>query len=154
MSEFKFACPVCGQHITAASTSSGSQLQCPTCFQKIIVPQAPASGESKFILSATQVGKPRPTSTAAGAEPGAQPIRASKASMFAAIGFVVLLGAAGATAYVLRDRIFKPAAKAPAPGETAAKAPKPIAPAKTYAVPTNIDWSLSLAEVDIPESKI
>ena len=41
MSEFKFACPVCGQHITAGSSASGSQIVCPTCFQKIVVPQAP-----------------------------------------------------------------------------------------------------------------
>ena len=43
MSEFKFACPVCGQHITADSSTSGGQIECPTCFQKIVVPQAPAS---------------------------------------------------------------------------------------------------------------
>jgi DNA-directed RNA polymerase subunit RPC12/RpoP len=60
MSEFKFACPVCGQHITADSTTSGGQIECPTCFQKIVVPQAPASVETKFILSAAQVSKPRP----------------------------------------------------------------------------------------------
>src|SRR5712671_1173492 len=63
MSEFKFACPVCGQHITADSKTSGSKLDCPTCFQKIIVPQAPASGFSKLIMSASQVGKPRPVQT-------------------------------------------------------------------------------------------
>ena len=63
MSEFKFACPVCGQHITADSSTSGGQIECPTCFQKIVVPQAPASAETKFILSAAQVGKPRPAST-------------------------------------------------------------------------------------------
>src|ERR1035441_7746205 len=62
MSEIKFACPVCGQHITADSSTSGGQLECPTCFQKIVVPHAPGSGDSKFILSAAQVAKPRPTS--------------------------------------------------------------------------------------------
>src|SRR5438105_639326 len=64
MSEFKFACPVCGQHITADSHSSGGHLECPTCFQKIIVPQAPASADPKFIVSAAQVAKPRPTGMA------------------------------------------------------------------------------------------
>ncbi len=48
MSEFKFACPVCGQHITADSAATGTQIECPTCFQKIVVPQAPASADSKF----------------------------------------------------------------------------------------------------------
>src|SRR5215831_6637256 len=60
MSEFKFACPVCGQHITAAANASGTQLECPTCFQKIVVPQAPSSPDNKLILSASQVSKPRP----------------------------------------------------------------------------------------------
>ena len=36
--------------------------------------------------------------------------------MFAAIGFVVILGAAAAAAYLFRDKIFKPAAK-PVPTE-------------------------------------
>jgi hypothetical protein len=58
MSEFKFACPVCGQHIVSDPGMSGAQIECPTCFQKIIVPQPPAPG-SKFILSATQPIKPR-----------------------------------------------------------------------------------------------
>ena len=70
MSEFKFACPVCGQHITADSSTSGGQIECPTCFQKIVVPQAPESGNNKFILSAAQVAKPRPTSAAAASQLG------------------------------------------------------------------------------------
>ena len=42
MSEFKYACPVCGQHIKCDSSQAGSQMECPTCFQKITVPQAPS----------------------------------------------------------------------------------------------------------------
>jgi hypothetical protein len=47
--EFKFACPVCAQHIACDSSHSGSVMDCPTCFQPIIAPQAPAAGH-KFIL--------------------------------------------------------------------------------------------------------
>src|SRR5690349_15532332 len=60
MSEFKFACPVCGQHITADSRAAGTHLECPTCFQKIVVPQAPSGEDTKFILSAAKVTQPRP----------------------------------------------------------------------------------------------
>ena len=60
MSDMKFACPVCGQHITADSSSSGGKLECPTCFRKIIVPQAPTSADTKFILSASEADRPRP----------------------------------------------------------------------------------------------
>lgn len=60
MSEFKFACPVCGQHITCDAAASGSPMECPTCFRKLIVPQAPSSEQSKFILSAAQVSGKKP----------------------------------------------------------------------------------------------
>ncbi|HVM48940.1 MAG TPA: hypothetical protein VMU04_12985 [Candidatus Acidoferrum sp.] len=73
MSEFKFACPVCGQHITSDAGASGGQIECPTCFQKIVVPQPPASAETKFILSASQVSKPRPVGIDTGSAPQAGP---------------------------------------------------------------------------------
>ncbi|MGO8764042.1 MAG: discoidin domain-containing protein [Limisphaerales bacterium] len=60
MSEFKFACPVCGQHIKCGATQAGSIMTCPTCFQKITVPNAPATPEQKFILAGTKVGGERP----------------------------------------------------------------------------------------------
>src|SRR4051812_33611570 len=109
MSEFKFACPVCGQHITADSSTSGGQIECPTCFQKIVVPQAPAAGDSKFILSASQVGKPPPPQGGVGS--GWEPLRAStpRQSLLAGAALLFMLGAAGAAVYVFRGKIFKPA---------------------------------------------
>src|ERR1700712_4385563 len=62
MSEFKFACSICGQHITADSKDTGSEISCPTCYRKIIVPQAPATTDVKFVISASEANKPRPTS--------------------------------------------------------------------------------------------
>lgn len=50
MSEFKFACPVCGQHMMCDTSQGGSIMECPTCFQKIVAPQAPAP-DAKFILT-------------------------------------------------------------------------------------------------------
>src|SRR6478672_4956464 len=93
MSEFKFACPVCGQHITSDSSASGTHLECPTCFQKIVVPQAPTSADSKFILSASQVSKPRPNSVAQG---DAAPVDAGagKRALIPVIGLVVFVAAA------------------------------------------------------------
>src|SRR4051794_12612161 len=122
MSEFKFACPVCGQHITADSSTSGGQIQCPTCFQKIVVPQAPTSGDSKFILSAAQVGKPRPVST--NPDGSLDPFPGSPARQsFLMIGVLLLLvGGAGAAVYVFRGKILKPpAAKTELAAKQAAK---------------------------------
>src|SRR5277367_2198561 len=62
MSEFKYACPVCGQHIKCDSSQAGAQMECPTCFQKITVPQAPSSDEQKFIITGTKKSdRPVPT---------------------------------------------------------------------------------------------
>src|SRR5262245_11800555 len=100
MSEFKFACPVCGQHITADSTAGGTQLDCPTCFRKIIVPQAPAGG-SNLILSATQVATPRtpPTGLASATRTkGGRP----RTAFYATVLLLVLL--CGASTAFLRWR--------------------------------------------------
>src|SRR6266436_5752765 len=102
MSEFKFACPVCGQHITADSSTSGGQLECPTCFQKIVVPQAPASGDAKFILSAAQVAKPRPTQNGAQLAP-LQPSRA-RVWMPIVVLLLLLLCVIAAALFVFRGR--------------------------------------------------
>jgi DNA-directed RNA polymerase subunit RPC12/RpoP len=152
MSEFKFACPVCGQHITADSSTSGGQIQCPTCFQKIIVPQAPASGDAKFILSAAQVGKPRPVS--ANPDSALDPYRSSPArqSFMAAAVLLLLVGAAGATVFVFREKIFKSSATQTAPGtKQAENHADPIVPRTVYPIPTNFNWTLDLTNVDFPD---
>jgi len=43
MSEYKFYCPQCGQHILCDTGHSGMQINCPVCQQKIVVPQAPTA---------------------------------------------------------------------------------------------------------------
>jgi hypothetical protein len=104
MSEFKYACPVCGQHIKCDSSHSGSVMECPTCFQKITVPQAPATDDPKFILTGTRVGKrPRPTAPVASG-PGTPP---AKGSWVPGITIVILLCAGIAAVFVFRGTIFK-----------------------------------------------
>ncbi len=150
MSEFKFACPVCGQHITADSTASGSQLECPTCFQKIIVPQAPASPDSKFILSATQVGKPRPLPSGTGADSLlGQPLSRSKSTL-AGIAFVLVALAAAAGVIVFRKQIFKPTAE---PVRKKAPTVQEVKGTLNSAPPdlSNTNWTLELAKVTFPE---
>jgi predicted RNA-binding Zn-ribbon protein involved in translation (DUF1610 family) len=108
MSEFKFACPVCGQHITADSAATGTQLDCPTCFRKIVVPQAPASTDPKFILSATEANKPRPPQAATRTHLG--PIKRVSERMHLPLWvFFVAVAAcvAGAALVVFRDKIFR-----------------------------------------------
>jgi hypothetical protein len=153
MSEFKFACPVCGQHITVDSGSSGQQIDCPTCYRKIVVPQAPASHATKLILSAAQVGKTRPSSADAYSQLGPLHAPSRHLPLWVFVMLVLLLGVAGAALYVYRDRIVqalrKPASAATnaGPQETATN---PLN--TTYPVPTNITWSLDLTNADFPEA--
>jgi hypothetical protein len=158
MSEFKFACPICGQHITADSSTSGGQLTCPTCFRKIVVPQAPASGESKFVLSAAEVSKPRPTSASGSPIQVSDPSEKKTAIPIIAIALVALLAVAGGGVYFFRDKIFKkpPEQQASTTSNTKSNAPgkkkAPPAPRVTYPIPTNITWSLELTNADLPEA--
>jgi hypothetical protein len=103
MSEFKFACPVCGQHMVCDSSQGGSVMECPTCFQQIIAPQAPAP-DAKFILTGTKVSEKKILVRGLGA--ATSPV-ARKNSFPAAtlIGVIVLL-LAGAGFYFFGGKFF------------------------------------------------
>jgi DNA-directed RNA polymerase subunit RPC12/RpoP len=152
MSEFKFACPVCGQHITADSDSSGGKIECPTCYQEIVVPQAPGSDSHKFILSAAQVARPREIPTAPVPEPGSpktSPVRPLPAAVFLV---VLLVFAVGAIWFGFRDRIFKSGHEETL---TPVVVPETIevkaASEPAQPVVTNITWSLEITNAIFPE---
>jgi hypothetical protein len=102
MSEYKFACPVCGQHILCDSSRSGSVMECPTCFQKITAPQAPATNDSKLILSGTKVAE-RPNS------PLTLPktVSVKNNSPFGAMIWIALVVAVLAGTFIFRGKLFK-----------------------------------------------
>jgi len=135
MTEFKFACPVCGQHITCAATKSGTKLDCPTCFQKIIVPQAPADAGSKLILTAAQP-QSRPVSQTGPVVGTASPPSAYGGRLLVA-AIVVLVCAVGAI-FAFRASFTKEAS-APSLGADAAD---------------DRNWTLNLAGVTIPAAPI
>jgi DNA-directed RNA polymerase subunit RPC12/RpoP len=133
MNEFKYACPVCGQHIKCDSSQAGTQMECPTCFQKIIAPQAPANEDQKLIITGTKVGNERATPKI----PEGNSIHAPKARGFPgmAVVLIILAGIAAAVGFVYRGTILKPTGGGPAnqvvtaseEKQTAAPAPpKPI----------------------------
>lgn len=78
MTEFKFSCPDCGQHLAGTPAWVGRSLTCPTCQRTFIVPSpgveaAPVAAASPPSLT---VGAPlRPTSTAAAPPPPPSPTR-------------------------------------------------------------------------------
>ena len=153
MKAFKFACPVCGQHINADSDHTGSQLECPTCYQQLIVPQAPASDDPKFIISAEQVRKARPNGLPE--EPQAVVMQPRKAPWMAIVaGLLLLCGVA--TAFVFHDSIFgnkkadAPVAADDKPTPVATPTPAPV-PAPLPVV-ADARWNLDVSEMAFPDA--
>jgi len=137
MSEFKFACPVCGQRMAVDSSASGAQVECPTCFQIIIVPKAPVEG-SKYQLSATQYIKPvvlpPPPKPAA-------PVAPQRKS--AVLIFALILACAVVTALFLREKIARPWA------ERAKVGPTNVMPLAGSPL-----WTLDLAKATFPNQAV
>jgi len=104
MSEFKYACPVCGQHIKCDSSQSGTKMECPTCFQKITAPQAPKTDDPKFIITGTKVGERPIPAVVADLGAATAPEKHFPAAAFV---FVVLLCAAAVALFAFHGRIFK-----------------------------------------------
>ena len=163
MSEFKYACPVCGQHMMCDSSQSGTVMECPTCFQKIVAPQAPTSTDPKFILTGTKFSEKRtsdPLAGAAGVRPESRPY-------FAVIAFLLVLAAAAGAVYKYRDQIFKPGSggSGGSPGNTITQAsgqtpapvppPKPQKPAPVAPPASDTNWMLSLDGVtNFPDTPV
>lgn len=149
MSEVKFACPVCGQHIRCDSTKSGTQMDCPTCFRKLIVPELSASGDSKLVLNAALVQADRPVSTL----PSDAPLtrhRPSRSATVLGVGLLVLACAAAGAVYAFRDKIFS---GKPDTANNKASSTNSIALSPEPADP-GTNWSLSLAERKTPNVKV
>ena len=146
MSEFKFACPICGQHITCDSRSSGTQMECPTCFRKLVVPRANGAGSPNLVLTASEVST-RPVPQSVGAEPLAG---ASKRQFpVAEVALVIVLGIVAGSAYVFRDQITKAVRHEPQPATNSASQK----PRKVMAPPANdTNWTLQLADIKISDS--
>ncbi len=130
MSEFKYACPVCGQHIKCDSSQAGTQMECPTCFQKITVPQAPDTDDQKLIIKGTKVGNERPAPKIPDAAPVATPETGFPG---VTVVLIILVCIAAAVGFVYRGTIFKAAAGptnqvASASNETQTVAPPPPKP--------------------------
>ena len=150
MSEFKFACPICGQHITADSNNAGSQITCPTCYRKIVVPQAPTLADPKFVISASEANKPRPSTLPT--QEAVIPVTDKTVVPPALIVLLVLACAAGTTLFLLRNKLHHkpPAQEATEEGEkgkTEAVAPQP------EFTGTN-RWTLDLANAEFPEAPV
>lgn len=98
MKEFKFACPFCGQHITAAPGTSGAKIDCPTCFQKLTIPEF--TGDTKLVITAAKASGPRPLP-----DYSDKPAIKRERSRSSLIVVAFILCAAVASAYVFRHQL-------------------------------------------------
>ena len=109
-------------------------MECPTCFQKIVAPQAPATDDPKFIIKGTKVGE-RPIPAAMANAEAPRPPAVEKSFPGPAVVFVVLFFLAAALLFAFHGKIFKsaggPANRGPAASngmQTPSPAPpKPVA---------------------------
>jgi DNA-directed RNA polymerase subunit RPC12/RpoP len=150
MTEYKYACPVCGQHMMCDSSQAGSVMECPTCFQKITAPQAPAGDDQKFVLTGTKVGE-RPMPKTVVVNSGAAP--AAKSFPLGLVILLLLVGVAGAGVFAFRGKIFHRTPAANAGGQTdettvtaSSKAPINLPPA------SDANWTLNLDAMMTPEA--
>jgi len=156
MSEFKYACPVCGQHIKCDSSQAGTVMDCPTCFQKIVVPQAPADADQKFILTGTKLSEKPVFVPGAG---GPAPI--APAGKFPGVLVVVLIllfmGAAAAVIYWATIIHPRQTSSHTSHQTNAVAGNKPKAPEKPALVAPPADdknWLLVLSANPIPDSPV
>jgi hypothetical protein len=151
MSEFKFACPVCGQHMMCDSSSGGTVMECPTCFQKITAPQAPSSDEQKFIITGTKKSE-RPVSTIPETASTFAPAKKGFPGALIVVIIFILIGAAAA--FVYQGTIFKSANPPTVPPVPPSSSP----PLPVMTVPFNLPlpvgtnyWTLNVNAVGTPE---
>lgn len=146
MSEFKFACPVCTQHIRCDSAQSGAVMDCPTCFQKIVVPFAPASADSPIVPVGQRFveKKAEPVPSAVAPPPaGGLPLPLLIGGLLILVVVIAILawghGHRGAGA------VHGPVARSPVNTNTPPPPPPVVVPHASDA-----QWMLELAEATVP----
>ena len=88
-------------------------MECPTCFQRIIVPQAPASDDVELIITGSKATRRLATKPEMNLRTPPPPTPPAKDSPVAGIAFVILLCAVIAAAFVFGWRIFKSSGSQP-----------------------------------------
>jgi hypothetical protein len=157
MSEFTYACPVCGQHIRCDSAQAGTVMDCPTCFQKITVPQAPADEGQKFILTGSKVSD-KPVFVRA-IDPQASIAPDKKFSGAVAVAFILVFMASAAGAIYWATMIHpRQTAAHSSQGTNAPVAvtkPKPAEKPAPVAPPaSDTNWTLVLDTSAIPDTPV
>jgi DNA-directed RNA polymerase subunit RPC12/RpoP len=157
MSEFKYVCPWCGQHIRCDSTHSGSVMDCPTCFQKIIAPPAPVGHDTRLVLAGIKISsQPRKVSPP-GVETTPAPSPAKNIPVLAIVVVAVVVAlvlAAVAAVLLFRGKISKPANPPVAAQKVETTRPNlpPSAPPVVASPVNDPNWKLELDGVVLADA--
>ncbi len=120
MSEFKFGCPACGQHIKADLAATGRQVNCPSCGARLLIP-APSNNPAE-IPAAILIGARK--------APAPAPALATRAAAASAPPPSPALSARPASPHQPAAPVLKPG---PVPTPVHEKATAPVPPTKTVA---------------------
>lgn len=171
MSDFKFACPSCGQHVVCDTSNAGMQIACPICQTLLTVPQpppaaapaAPTPGRLTINKSSHQPHASAPPPGAANASPkpawGAKPARVplrprKKKSSLVPIGIVCGVLAALAIVWfaIVSPYLQKQAEQKKEAAEAAQRQKDQEAKAAREAAERKkASWKLDLANARFPE---
>jgi hypothetical protein len=92
MSDFKFNCPKCGQHLSADVSYAGKQVACPACGQQVVAPGAPATAAPPAIrISPPSASPPRLPRLPTGARPPQKTCGLAIASLICSIGSFLII---------------------------------------------------------------
>jgi len=152
MSEFKFACPVCGQHMVCDFSQAGTVMDCPTCFQKITAPNAPASAEQKFILTGSKVVEKK--AAVLDLTAGLVKPEADNKFLIAAAFVVVLVLAAGGAVLFFHGKLSKTDHANNSSVGTNETAKEPVKPALVAPPANDANWMLTLGTNAIPNAPV
>jgi DNA-directed RNA polymerase subunit RPC12/RpoP len=133
MSEFKFICPACGKSIKCESWRRNSMMECPMCFQRVVVPQAPAGDKVELVIKGSKATRRLVTKPETNLGRPPVPTPPAKAFPVAGIAFVILLCAVIAAAFVFGGKIFKSTGDQTSQVTSASnekKMPQPVVPHK------------------------
>jgi len=124
VSAFKFACPVCGQHLQARAEEAGQTTECPSCFKKLTVPQAPTDASTKLIITASVADARRgPHRPGPEAGPAESATRSSKRPAQLLIAAVVVAAAAVVGVLLLKPQRPQPVEPVPSDKSAAPASP-------------------------------
>ncbi len=151
MSEFKYACPVCGQHMVCDTSQSGSVMECPTCFQKIVAPQALAGPDAKFVLTGSKFAEKKITAPVADNSAITTPSKDFPLPLVVVLAVALCAGAVGLFWYSKKATPpALPARKPAATNTVLAPQPKPVVAPPAH----DTNWLLNLDPVNIPDAPV